>query len=251
MPDADSIPPAAARRAQLGAAAIVALVVIVLGFGAGIGAVFERDDERGDSGGSAAATVTPRPSPAGGRVDASVTPSSVPTGTGPARRAAGAAPAGRAPAGAGGGSSGGAVPGSSTTTTTTTPPVTPSTSPPTTAPPPSAGSCSGLLAVMVNPFWAHFEAAHLETSPGQQVADALNADDYAVAHTNLIAAVLAPLVNLVFDIDGTSPLWTHLRAAHLESSPGQQVADLLNVDDYLLAHTVLVDDMLIGGSGGC
>ena len=249
MSEPAPIAPAVTRRAQLGAAALVALVVVVLGFGAGIGAVFERDGDDG-GGGAASAAVTPGSTPTGGRVDASVTPGSVPTSTGPGRRLTGAPAVGRAPAGAGDGTGGqGAATSTVPTSTSTTAPAAPSTSPSTT--PPAAANCPGLVTAMVNPFWDHFEAAHLETSVGQQVADAMNTDDYALAHLALIQAILEPLIDLVFDVDGTSPLWTHLRAAHLESSPGQQIADLLNLDDYLLAHTVLVDDMLVSGSGQC
>jgi hypothetical protein len=36
----------------------------------------------------------------------------------------------------------------------------------------------------------------------------------------------------------------HVYAAHLETSPGQQVADASAVDQYVLAHTVLIENML-------
>jgi hypothetical protein len=102
---------------------------------------------------------------------------------------------------------------------------------------------------MTNPLWSHLSAAHLQTSVGQQVDDALDVDDYVLAHTDLIGSILAPLVNLLLDTDGTSPLWAHLRTAHLETSLGQQLADLLDLDDYVLAHTVLVNDILFGDGG--
>lgn len=40
------------------------------------------------------------------------------------------------------------------------------------------------------------------------------------------------------------PFWTHLQQGHLDESPGQQVADILNTDRYVRTHTVLVEDML-------
>lgn len=39
------------------------------------------------------------------------------------------------------------------------------------------------------------------------------------------------------------PLMTHLNKAHLETSPGQQVADLLSVDQYVKTHTVLAESI--------
>ena len=36
----------------------------------------------------------------------------------------------------------------------------------------------------------------------------------------------------------------HVYAAHLETAPGQQVADALAVDQYVKTHTVLVENMI-------
>ena len=125
--------------------------------------------------------------------------------------------------------------------TTTAPPAATPTTPTTAAPAPAASS--GVL----DPFWVHFEAAHLETSPGQQVADALNVDQYALTHTVLIENMLAPLLGSGGPL-GT--FWTHLKAAHLETGPGQQAADALNLDQYVETHTVMVEDMLAPAVGG-
>src|ERR1044072_3675365 len=40
------------------------------------------------------------------------------------------------------------------------------------------------------------------------------------------------------------PLIDHVNSAHLETSPGPQVRDLMNVDAYVLAHTVLAESVL-------
>ena len=40
------------------------------------------------------------------------------------------------------------------------------------------------------------------------------------------------------------PFINHMYRAHLERSPGQQANDLLNVNQYVLTHTVLVEDMV-------
>ena len=106
---------------------------------------------------------------------------------------------------------------------------------------PGSASCTGLNAA-VDAFMQHFYAAHLETSPGQQVADALSLDQYATTHTVLVENMLKPLVG-----GGTAALdvfLQHVYAAHLETSPGQQAADALAVDQYVLTHTVMVADMV-------
>ena len=97
----------------------------------------------------------------------------------------------------------------------------------------------------MTPFWIHFEKAHLETSPGQQVADALDVDQYVKTHTVLLDAMLSPVIQAIFGSrDDPGPFWTHLRKAHLETGPGQQVVDALALDQYVQTHTVLVEDIL-------
>ncbi|MDT7803421.1 MAG: hypothetical protein QOI78_6854, partial [Actinomycetota bacterium] len=89
----------------------------------------------------------------------------------------------------------------------TTPPTTePPTSAPTTAPTspthsmpmpsptaPGAGDCvpQGVLQPIID----HIKAAHLETSPGQQVQDILNLDQYIKTHTVWLESVLAPVTD--------------------------------------------------------
>ncbi len=122
--------------------------------------------------------------------------------------------------------------------TATVPPSTPTTTAPAT---PVAPEEPGVDDGVVGPFWTHLQAAHLETSPGQQVADALSLDQYVLTHTVLVENMLAPL----FGTGGpVGTFWKHLQAAHLETSPGQQVADALSLDQYVLTHTVMVEDML-------
>jgi hypothetical protein len=105
----------------------------------------------------------------------------------------------------------------------------------------STDACVGLNSA-VDAFMAHFYAAHLETSPGQQVADALSLDQYATTHLVLVENMVKPLVG-----GGSAALdvfLQHVYAAHLETSPGQQVADALAVDQYALTHTVMIADMV-------
>jgi plastocyanin len=111
----------------------------------------------------------------------------------------------------------------------------------------AAGDCGA--DAMTQPVIDHVNSAHLERSPLQQVNDLLQVDKYVLAHTVLAESVLAPIVpttNAVLD-----PLQQHVQTAHLERSPFQQAADLLKVDDYVLAHTVLVESLLKPVIEGC
>lgn len=105
----------------------------------------------------------------------------------------------------------------------------------------STDACGGLQAA-VDAFLMHLNAAHLETSPGQQVTDALAVDQYVLAHTVLIENMLKPLV--AGSDDALGMFLQHVYAAHLETSPGQQVVDVLAVDQYVKTHTVLIENML-------
>jgi plastocyanin len=115
------------------------------------------------------------------------------------------------------------------------------------ASPASAADC-GVQAV-VQPFVAHINAAHLERSPLQQARDIADVDDYALAHTVLVESMLAPALPTAAAV--AEPLEAHVYAAHLERSPLQQARDLADVDDYALAHTVLVEAMLQPILSGC
>jgi len=145
--------------------------------------------------------------------------------------------------------------------------------------PSGSGECSpGLVDGTTAPMYAHFEKAHLERSPAQQVSDAQKTDDYLLLHTvwieNFTAAREAdvpvammienPNVNQeIYDkvraaigleapaggivhIAGETPkpFFGHIEHAHLQRSPGQQLGDLRATDDYLLLHTVWAESML-------
>jgi plastocyanin len=99
------------------------------------------------------------------------------------------------------------------------------------------------------PLIDHVNSAHLERSPLQQARDLADLDDYVLAHTVLVESVLAPVLstaNAALD-----PLVQHVYSAHLERSPLQQARDLADLDDYVLAHTVLVESMIKPVVEGC
>jgi plastocyanin len=148
------------------------------------------------------------------------------------------------------------------TVTGSTPPTSPTSAPPTSAPtsaptsepthsmpmpttPAGGGSCvpKGVLQPIID----HVKAAHLETSPGQQVQDILNLDQYIKTHTVWLESVLAPVTDgsaTKVVTDTLAPIIAHIKSAHLETSLGQQVTDLLNLDQYIKTHTVWLESVL-------
>ena len=99
------------------------------------------------------------------------------------------------------------------------------------------------------PFIDHLDSAHLERSPMQQVQDLMHTDSYVLAHTVLVESMLTPLVPTLTGV--LEPFVQHVDSAHLERSPMQQVQDIMHTDDYVLAHTVLVESMLRPVLGSC
>ena len=107
--------------------------------------------------------------------------------------------------------------------------------------PAPSDTCTGLSST-IDAFLQHVYAAHLETSVGQQVTDALDLDQYLKTHLVLVENMLKPLLG------GTQStldaFLQHVYAAHLETSVGQQVTDALAIDQYVKTHTVLVENMI-------
>jgi plastocyanin len=120
---------------------------------------------------------------------------------------------------------------------------------PTTTVAPGSTSSSGPGGGVIAPFWAHLQKGHLEASPAQQVSDIMDLDQYVKTHTVLVEDMLAPLL----DMSGSSPVasfWAHVEKGHLEASPAQQVDDIMDLDQYVKTHTVLVENMLKPVLGG-
>ncbi|KAA9166942.1 copper-binding protein [Amycolatopsis acidicola] len=116
---------------------------------------------------------------------------------------------------------------------------------------PSSSSSSGgtecIPTSVLTPIFDHVKSAHLETSPGQQVADILNLDQYIKTHTVWLEQVLQPVLDGSADklvTDTLTPILDHVKSAHLETSLGQQVTDALNLDQYIKTHTVWLEQVL-------
>jgi plastocyanin len=112
-------------------------------------------------------------------------------------------------------------------------------------PPPSDGGC--VSSEVLGSFMAHVESAHLERSLFEQVNDILAVDQYVLTHTVWLEQVLRPVYDGTADQvvkDTLAPVIAHIEAAHLERSPVQQVTDILAVDQYVLTHTVWLEQVL-------
>ncbi|MFD9328901.1 plastocyanin/azurin family copper-binding protein [Streptomyces sp. NPDC060065] len=156
------------------------------------------------------------------------------------------------------------TPTPTSTTPTATPTATPTTGPtatptatsttgPTATPTATGGTgggsgddeqCTSIQNVL--PILQHIYSAHLETSPGQQVQDALALDSYIKMHTVWVESIVKPAVSGGSSVlDSTlSVLLNHIYSAHLDQSLGQQITDLLDVDSYVKMHTVWAGQML-------
>lgn len=114
-----------------------------------------------------------------------------------------------------------------------------------------SGSGCASLSQSLLPLLQHIDATHLGESPGQQVQDLSNVNQYVLTHTTLVENMLIPLWNSANQsVTGLlGPLLQHIDTTHLGESPGQQVNDLLNLDQYVLTHTKLVENMIIPAQG--
>jgi hypothetical protein len=237
------------RRAAILAAVLVGAVVLVLGFGSGIGSVLSREAKSGSSsGGRDLGTVVQ-----GGDVALGTSPgaaggmhvvqpiSSVTAGASDAMSMGTSTDLSGAASGAT------QTAGSATPTTLSVAPTASGSTTTTTAAAGTASVCptGGVAYAALTPFLVHLDKAHLETSPGTQAAQALDVDQYVKTHTVLVEAILQPVVDTVLGaLQALPPFWSHLDKAHLEESPGTQVAQALDVDQYVKTHTVLVENML-------
>jgi plastocyanin len=117
---------------------------------------------------------------------------------------------------------------------------------------PACTQVSSATKTLLDGLFAHIQSAHLETSPFQQVAEALQVDDYAKLHTIWIESMTAGLGDKLNQ--SLDAFLAHVVSAHLELSPGEQVSDALDVDDYAKLHTIWLEGVvkpLLMGSETC
>lgn len=161
-----------------------------------------------------------------------------------------APPSGAPSTPAGGGGSGGGSPSASPTGGMSMPSSTPDSSGGVLGSTGSGGGCASLSQVLL-PLLQHIDTTHLGESPGQQAQDLLNLNQYVLTHTTLVENMLIPAWNSANRITTglLVPLLQHVDTTHLGESPGQQVNDLLNLDQYVLTHTTLIENMIIPTEG--
>src|SRR5713101_292417 len=242
-------------RNALVAATLVGAVVLIVGFGSGIGAVAARHQVSGARG-----TTGRQPTAGSSAISGPPT-----AGTPTAGDSAVTSPAGGSAYSAAESNGQRMLPVASTSASVA--PGSQQETPPGQAggaSPPGGGSTSGsctgqnIVSQMETPLVTHLQNAHFEESPGRQANDLLNVNQYIATHTALLEQVMAPHAALVEAVQtGLDPVLTHIDRAHLQESPGQQVNDLLNVNQYIQTHTVLVEDALaptfdfVQGTNGC
>ncbi|MGH2690197.1 MAG: hypothetical protein ACRDKW_15535, partial [Actinomycetota bacterium] len=106
-------------------------------------------------------------------------------------------------------------------------------------------ACVSALNGSLEPFSAHLKYAHIERQVPDQIEDIKATNQYVLTHTVLVQAMVAPLQEGVLKVlDGTpGPFFTHLKFAHLERSPFEQVEDIKATDQYVKTHVALAEAM--------
>ena len=119
-----------------------------------------------------------------------------------------------------------------------------------TAPTTCVEATPGAMQSAYTTFWNHLEAAHLQTSPVDQVMALLsNPSNYVLIHTVLIQNMIAPSVTDISELPTAATelldaFDAHFYAAHLSTSPLDQVKALTeDPDGYVKLHTVLIENM--------
>jgi plastocyanin len=110
--------------------------------------------------------------------------------------------------------------------------------------PPDEPDC--IPATIVDRIWAHVTSAHLQPSVVEQIQALLDTDSYVQAHTVWLQSILEPVVEggpelLAQTVD---LIMAHVESAHLQTPLLQQLADLLQIDSYILFHTSWLNNVL-------
>jgi hypothetical protein len=111
---------------------------------------------------------------------------------------------------------------------------------------PPAGQCSeSVVTATLMPFSEHMNHAHFERSPQQQVSDIKDVSTYTSTHVALLEAMAQAASTALGNVptDSLTPFVEHMKYAHIQRQPQQQVADAQQTDDYVKLHTVLLEHM--------
>jgi hypothetical protein len=111
---------------------------------------------------------------------------------------------------------------------------------------PPTGQCSeSVVTAMLMPFSEHLNHAHFQRSPEQQLSDIEAVTTYTNTHVALVQAMAngASTAMGTVPADTTTPFVEHMKYAHIERPPQQQVSDAQQTDDYVKLHTVLLEHM--------
>ena len=111
---------------------------------------------------------------------------------------------------------------------------------------PPAGQCSeSVVTATLMPFSEHMNHAHFQRSPQQQVSDIKDVNTYTNTHIALFRAMAQGVTTALGNVptDSLTPFVEHMKYAHIQRQPQQQVADAQQTDDYVKLHTVLLEHM--------
>lgn len=228
-------------RQSLASALVAGAVVLVVGWASGLGTLVT---------GATAAPAHDMPAPPDAAASVPSTASAIagPASTGTAVGSwsgeavtTPSAPASGAPAHPGGPTGSGSAGGTPTAPSSPSAPAGP-TSP--SVPVGTSAACTSLVDAVLQPFSAHLDSGHLQESPAQQIADLLDVSRYIATHTALVEAMVQPLYAVLPAVARSVDAFVqHVYHGHLEESPSQQVGDILDPDQYVKTHTVLVESM--------
>jgi hypothetical protein len=111
---------------------------------------------------------------------------------------------------------------------------------------PPAGQCSeSVVTATLMPFSEHMNHAHFQRSPQQQASDVKDVNTYTNTHIALFEAMAGGADGALSNVptDSLTPFVEHMKYAHIQRQPQQQVADAQQTDDYVKLHTVLLEHM--------
>ncbi|HEX3611386.1 MAG TPA: plastocyanin/azurin family copper-binding protein [Sporichthyaceae bacterium] len=104
----------------------------------------------------------------------------------------------------------------------------------------------------VGTFLQHMDVAHWNRSPAGQAKDIADLDTWLKSHEALFRMMFDPAVGKgspAYSGPVTGPFMQHMDAAHWSRSPGQQLEDIGDFQNWAAAHAALLQAMLASGSG--